>query len=140
MLEPYKKLASLLRTTPEILYELDGKMSKITGQDGVIEAVANQNDVLVSKTLTELSLTRNSTAEEVYTALINRLVALDQSLFELLDKPDLSKISNYCGKLCETAFKLFTPPKGMFIKKEKATELLEKYRPDNLLNFFGYAS
>ena len=140
MLEPYKKLAAILRATPEVLYELDGKMSKITGQDGVMEAVANQNDILVSRTLTELSLTRNSTAEDVYAALVNRLVALDQNLFELLDKPDLSKMSIECGKLCETAFKLFTPPRGMFIKREKVAELLDKYRPDNLLNHFGYSS
>src|SRR3989344_5774395 len=65
MLEPYKKLAAILRTTPEVLYELDGKMSKITGQDGVMESIANQNDALVSKTLAELSLTRNATAEEL---------------------------------------------------------------------------
>ena len=138
MLEPYKKLAAILRTTPEVLYELDGKMSKITGQDGVMESIANQNDALVSKTLAELSLTRNATAEEVYTALIRRLVDLDQNLYELLDKPDLSKMSLTCGKLCETASKLFSPPKGMFIKKEKVAELLDKYRPDNLLNHFGY--
>ncbi len=140
MLEPYKKLASILRTTPEGLYELDGKMSKITGQDEVMEAIANQNDVLVSKTLTELSLTINSSAEEVYAALIQRLVRLDQHLYELLDRPDLSKMSVNCGKLCETALKLFSPPEGLFIKKEKVAELLEKYRPDNLLNHFGYTN
>lgn len=140
MLEPYKKLAAILRTTPEVLYELDEQMSKITGQEGVMEAIASQNDVLVSKILTELSLTRNSTAEEVYATLINRLINLDQNLYELLDKPDLANMSVTCGKLCETAFKLFSPPKGMFIKKEKVAELLEKYRPDNLLNHFGYSS
>src|SRR3990167_3449616 len=115
-------------------------MSKITGQEGVMEAVANQNDVLVSKTLSELSLTRNSTAEEVYSALISRLVNLDQNLYELLEKPDLSKMSITCGKLCEVALQVFSPPKGLFIKKEKVAELLEKYRPDNLLNHFGYTS
>src|SRR3990167_6566382 len=140
MLEPYKKLASILRTTPEVLYELDGKMSKITGQDGVMEVVANQNDALVSKVLAELSLTRNSSAEEIYATLVNHLTDFDQSLYELLDKPDLSKMSLNCGKLCETAFKLFSPPKGMFIKKEKVTELLDKHKPDNLLGHFGYSS
>ena len=115
-------------------------MGKITGQDGVMEAVANQNDILVSKTLAELSLTRNSTAEEVYTALISRLINLDQNLYELLDRPDLSKMSVTCGKLCEIALKLFSPPKGLFIKKERVAELLEKYRPENLLNHFGYTS
>ncbi len=140
MLEPYKKLAAILRTTPETLYELDGKMSKVTGQDGVIEAIANQNDSLVSKTLVELSLTRNSSAEEVYTALIHRLVHLDQHLYELLDRPDLSKMSVNCGKLCEVAFQVFTPPKGFFIKKQKVAELLEKYPPDNMLKHFSYSS
>ncbi len=140
MLESYKKIAAILRTTPEVLYELDLKMGKITGQDGVMEAIASQNDILVSNTLAELSLTKNSSAEEVYAGLINRLFVLDQNLFELLDKPDLSKMSFVCGKLCETAFKLFSPPKGMFIKKEKVAELLEKYPPDNLLNHFGYTS
>src|SRR3989338_6098308 len=140
MLEPYKKLAAILRTTPEVLYELDGKMSKITGQDGVMEATANQNDALVSKTLAELSLTENSKAEEIFTALISRLIELDKNLYELLEKPDLAKMSNVCGRLCETATKLFYPPKDMFIKKEKVAELLDKYRPDNLLNFFGYQS
>ena len=140
MLEPYKKLASILRTTPEVLYELDRKMSKITGQDGVMEAIANQNDILVSKVLAELSLSRNSSAEEVYVALANHLTDLDRNLYELLDKPDLSKMSLNCGKLCETAFKLFSPPKGMFIKKEKVTELLDKHKPDNLLGHFGYSS
>src|SRR3989338_840651 len=140
MLEPYKKLASILRTTPEVLYELDSKMSKITGQDGVMEAIANQNDILVSKVLAELSLSRNSSAEEVYVALANHLTDLDRNLYELLDKPDLSKMSLNCGKLCETAFKLFSPPKGMFIKKEKVTELLDKHKPDNLLGHFGYSS
>ncbi len=140
MLEPYKKLAAILRTTPETLYELDRKMSTVTGQDGVMEAVANQNDSLVSKTLVELSLTRNSSAEEVYTALIHRLVHLDQHLYELLDRPDLSKMSDNCGKLCEVAFKVFTSPKGFFIKKQKVAELLEKYPPDNMLKHFGYSS
>ena len=119
MLEPYKKLAAILRTTPEVLYELDGKMSKITGQDGVMESIANQNDALVSKTLAELSLTRNATAEEVYTALIRRLVDLDQNLYELLDKPDLSKMSLTCGKLCETASKLSSLCLESVIRKKR---------------------
>ncbi len=140
MLEPYKKLASILRTTPEVVYELDVKMSKTTGQGGVMESIANQNDALVSKTLAELSLTRNSSAEDVYSALVNRLIILDKNLYELLERPDLSNMSMTCGKLCEIAFKLFSPPKGLFIKKEKVAELLEKYKPDNLLNHFGYTT
>ncbi len=140
MLEPYKKIAAILRTTPDTLFELDQRMGKTTGQDGVIEAIANQNDILVVKTLNEIGLTRNASAETVYTTLIRNLIYTDQHLFEVLDKPDLSKMDSTCGKLCEMAFKLYTPPKGLFIKKEKVAQLLDKYPPDNMLKHFGYAS
>ena len=115
-------------------------MSKVTGQDGVVEAIAGQNDLLVNKTLGEIGLNRNASAETVYMALIQRLIQMDQHLFEILGRPDLSKMNNTCGKLCETALKLYTPPKGLFIKKEKVAELLEKYPPDNMMKHFGYTS
>jgi len=140
MKDSYDKIARILRVPPELLLNLDQKMSVISGQDGVIEDIANQNDLLVSRTLTELGLDRVSKAKDVYNALVHRLVYLDQQLYEALDKPDLAQMSIVCGKLCEMAFKVFTPPKGLFIKKEKVAELLDKYKPDNLLNHFGYAT
>jgi len=140
MLEPYKKIAAILGTTPETLFEIDQKMSKISGQDGVIEAIANQNDVLAQETLSVLGLNKDATAETVYSTLVRRLIHMDQHLFEILDRPDLSKMFQVCGKMCETALKLYTPPKGLFIKKEKAIQLLEKYPPDNMLKHFGYSS
>ena len=140
MKDSYDKIARILRVPPELLLNLDQKMSVISGQDGVIEDIANQNDLLVSRTLTELGLDRGSKAKDVYNALVHRLVYLDQQLYEALDKPDLAQMSIVCGKLCEMAFKVFTPPKGLFIKKEKVAELLDKYKPDNLLNHFGYAT
>jgi hypothetical protein len=35
---------------------------------------------------------------------------------------------------------VFTPPKGLFIKRELGVEMLEKYPPHNLLEHFGYAT
>lgn len=138
MRDSYNKISSILRVFPELLLNLDQKMSMVSGQDGVIDDIAQQNEILVSRTLAELGLTRESSAEEVYGALVGQLKHLDQHLYESLGKPELEKMSAVCGKLCETAFKVFTPPKGLFIKKEKVISLLEKYKPDNLLNHFGY--
>ncbi len=137
----YEKLARILRTSPEVLLDLDKKMSVLSGKNGVIDAIANENDILVNRTLTELNLSRDSRAEDVYSALTHRLIHLDEHLNVLLDKPDLLKMatSNLCGKLCEIIFKVFKPPKGLFIKKEKVIELLEKFRPEELLKYFGYA-
>jgi hypothetical protein len=140
MKDAYNKIARILRVSPELLLNLDQKMSAISGQDGVIEDIANQNDILVSRTLTELGLSKESRAEDVYDALIHRLINLDQQLYEALDKPDLAKMSVACGKLCEMAFRVFTPSRGLFIKREKVAELLDKYKPDNLLNYFGYTT
>src|SRR3989338_4105644 len=137
MRDSYNKIARILRVSPELLLNLDQKMSAISGQEGVIEDIANQNEILVSRTLAELGLNKDSMAEEVYDALVSQLVHLDQHLFEALDKPDLAQMSVVCGKMCEMAFRTFTPPKGLFIKREKIAELLDKYKPDNLLNHFG---
>src|SRR3989344_6222567 len=138
--ELFAKIAKILRTSPKILVDLDLKMKAITGQEGVIEDVAKENDILVERTLEELGLNRNSLAEEVYEAFIDRLAHLDDHLYNLLDKPDLAKMSIMCGKLCEAAFQVFKPPRGLFIKREKAIELLDMHKPESLLEFFGYTN
>jgi len=92
----------------------------------------------VGRTLSELGLTRDDRAETIQSALVHRLIQLDNDLYGLLDKPDLSQMSVTCGKLCEVAFKVFTPPRGLFIKREKVVSLLDKFKPDSLLQHFGY--
>lgn len=136
----YVKLAQMLRISPGDLLNLDQKMTAITGQKGVIEAVAAENDELVVKNMAELNLPHDSSAEEIYSALINRLTHLDQHLFELLGKPNLANMAITCGKMCEVVFQVFAPPKGLFIKREKVVEILEKHKPDNLIKHFGYSS
>ncbi len=138
--ELYTRIAKILRTSPQVLLDLDFKMRAITGQEGVIEDVARENEILVERTLEELNLSRGSKAEDVYDAFVDHLSDLDSHLYQLLDKPDLSKMSMMCGKLCEAALQIFTPPRGLFIKREKAIELLEMYKPQTLLDQCGYSS
>ena len=57
--------------------DLDKKMSDLTGKSGIMEAIAKENDILVDRTLTELNLSRDSRAEDVYSALTHRLIHLD---------------------------------------------------------------
>lgn len=138
--DSYTKLARILRTAPEVLFNLDKQMSALTGQKGVVEAISNENDHRIDSFLASLGLDRDSGAEEIYHILIEHLIHIDQHLYELLDRPDLAKLSNVCGILCDTTYKIYQPPKGLFIKRERAAELLEKYPPKELLNFFGYAN
>ncbi len=138
--DTFNKLARILRVQPEVLLSLESSMFGLTGQDGVLDDIVRQNDIIVDRTLAELGLTRSDSAEAVYSALVSRMIHLDKHLFEVLDKPDLTTMSGHCGKLCETAFKVFKPPRGLFIKRERAAELLNTYKPDNLLTYFKYAT
>src|SRR3989344_3464088 len=135
----HQKLARILRTKPEILFELDKKMSVLTGKTGVLDKIVEENAILCWRTLDELGLPREkATASAVNQVLIERLRHMDGDLFEFLERPDLAKMSTVCGKLCDTAKFLNDPPKGFFIKKEKAAAMLEKFPPQNMLDFFGY--
>jgi hypothetical protein len=138
--DSYKKIARILRIDPASLMELDKKMREVSGQKGVIEDLAMENKLRVDHTLAQIGMDRSSSAEEIYEALIKQLTIFDGRLFDFLGKPDLSKLSHVCGKMCETLMRVFTPPRGLFIKKERVVELLEKYPPNNLLEHFGYKS
>jgi hypothetical protein len=134
----YKNISRILRISAGDLQDIDHKMALVTGQKGVIEDIHKENELMVNRTLTELGLSRSSTAEEVYNALIHKLMEVDQKLFDFLDKPDLLNMSVACGKLCESVMTVFKPPRGLFIKREKVVSFLEQHRPENLLGFFGY--
>lgn len=138
--ESFVKIAKILRISPGDLLNLDEKMSALTGQKNVIDSIAKENLDLVEKNLIELGLPRDAMAGEIYSALINKLMHIDKHLFDLLGKPELGSLSKVCGRMCEVAFQTFTPPRGLFIKEKKSVELLNKYKPDNLLRHFGYSS
>ena len=137
----FEKLGRILGATPEALSKLDAKMSALTGRSGVMDSVAAGNDQMVDKVLADLGLSQQSAAEEVYNALTAKLIDVDKKLFELLDKPDLAKLSNDPGKIASVAFEVVgNRPKGLFIKKDKVAELLAKMPPQSLLEHFGYGT
>ena len=139
MSESHTKLARILRTSSEVLLDLEKKLNGLTGKSGIMEKIVVENDMLIKRTLEELGMTAGiCKAENVYGILVKRLEHMDEHLYNFLDKPDLSQMSMVCGKLCETAAKLNQPKPGFFIKKAKAIEMLEKFPPQNLLNHFGY--
>jgi hypothetical protein len=140
MIDPFNKLAKILRVKPEAILSLEQKMTSITGQKSVIEKIVEGNELLVNRTLDEIGLSKDAGAEEVRKALQARLIHLDQELFEILDKPDLTKISKVCGKLCEISVSLVNQRTGFFIKRGRAVELLSENPPQNLLEFFGYSN
>lgn len=143
MSEAHNKLAKILRVKPELLLDLEERMSKITGlltgqagKSGVIEEIVKENDILVKRTIEEFGLPESLGAREIYEVLIKRIERMDDYLFKFLGEPDLFT-PNSCAKLCETARALNNSDVGLFIKKIKAVEMLENFPPNNLLTYFG---
>jgi hypothetical protein len=140
MSENIEQLAQILGTPADKLAEVDQKMTEVSGKTGVLASVLQKNNETVDRVLADLGLSRDSKAEEVYHALADKLLRIDSKLYEQLGKPDLSQMSEDPGKLRDASLNIFTPPKGLFIKKEKVAELLSKQPPQSLLDHFGYQS
>lgn len=140
MRDPSNKLARMMRTQPEVLSALEKKMNALTGQEGVLEDIVRANEITVDQTLASLGLTRRDGPATVRDALVDRLKHLDHRLYEMLGKPDLTIMSAACQELCRLALRVFTPPPGLFLKRDKAVAMLEQYPPHNLLEHFGYAT
>lgn len=137
MTDSYEKLAALLRTSAGVLKAVDAKMKPLGGKPDVLDLIAEENEIITDRVLADLNLSRFSRPEDVYSAMVHRLSHLDTELNNVLGKPNLSEMSENCGRLCEILYEIFKPSKGFFIKKEKLAELLEKYRPENLLRCFN---
>ena len=138
MSSAHVKLSKILGTKEEVIIELDARMSYITGKTNVPEKIIEENSALISGIFDKLGKKKPDDFAGAKEVLSNYLRNFDSALYNYLDKPDFSKLSENCGKLCETARELNNPRQGFFLKKEKALEMLEKFPPNNLLKHFGY--
>ncbi len=136
----HEKLARLMRSKPEVLEALERKMNRLSLQEGVFDDIVRQIEITSERTIAGLGLNLAANSNEVQAALTDRMVHLDGHLYRMLGNPDLSKPIEACQKLCSVVAKVFTPPRGLFIKHEVAMGMLEKYPPHNLLEHFGYAN
>ncbi len=140
MADPMAKLARLLRTQAGVLSVLESKMATLTGQTGVMSDIVRQHEITVDRTLAGLGVERRDGPAAVRSALKERLSHLDNHLYELLGKPDLAQTEESCNVLCNTVHKVFSPPPGLFLKRDMVLGMLEMYPPHNLLEHFGYAN
>jgi len=138
MSEAHIKLAKILRTKPEVLLDLENKLSGLTGKKDVIEKIMEQNHFIVDRTLSDLGLQEYArNAKNVYDAVIKPIDLMDRHLYEFFGKPEMPNPKS-CDKLCQTATLLSQVKPGFFIKKDSAVKMLEKFPPTNLLAHFGY--
>ncbi|MBI2013557.1 MAG: hypothetical protein HYS87_01900 [Candidatus Colwellbacteria bacterium] len=134
-----EKLAGILRVDKALFRELEEKLSERTGKPHAIDKIAEENDKIISDRLMRLGLNRNSSAKEVYDAIISKIESDDKSLFKAIG------LSNQEGKaaadkICQFVTKISPLKKGFFLKKEKAREFLVNVPPKKIMESLGYTN
>lgn len=134
------KIAKLLRTPEEVIFNLEKKMEKITGREGIIEKIAGENEKKVQDRLKELGLDLTSaSAEQVYQSLIAKAKKTDQALYKYFHCPEFSTAVG-CQTLINAIKELANRSIGFYLKKEKAAELLKLNPPKNIMAVLGYGA
>ncbi|HEY4520663.1 MAG TPA: hypothetical protein VJJ72_02585 [Candidatus Paceibacterota bacterium] len=112
---------------------IDNKYKEISEVLGVrAEYLEKIDQLLVSK----------SNKRDVFELIIQELEqnqfkpSFEQEIFDI----DRSISSKYGPNISAAALSIYTSPKGFFIRREKAVELLKNNPPLNLLDYFHYSS
>ncbi|MEK7144143.1 MAG: hypothetical protein AAB820_02320 [Patescibacteria group bacterium] len=134
---PLDKIAKILRADKDVVSDIEKKFSAATGKSGVIEKIVEENEAMIRSRLDFLGLGRNLFAKNIYDALISKMEADDNKLFEAMGRPVCDNRAG-CAVILESAKKLAADKPGFFLKKEKAEELLRKEPPFKIIQYLGY--
>ncbi|MCL4405932.1 MAG: hypothetical protein M1586_00705 [Patescibacteria group bacterium] len=134
-----EKIGQILRTPADVLRRADSALTAVSGKVGVLDKIVEDNESTIRTRLDALGLGRNVYASEVYDSLISRIESDDHKLFDALGDPSLKSAVDW-QKVLDAAKQAAGSPRGFFLKKEKAKELILNQPPENVMNVLGYAS
>ncbi|MBN2197945.1 hypothetical protein JW698_02010 [Candidatus Wolfebacteria bacterium] len=138
-MEAYKKIAKILRSDQDNIFLIEKKMGALTGRNNIMTKLIEENESVIRERLDILGLGRNIGAKEVYDALISKIEADNDKLFKKLDMPS-ALVSADWQRVLDVVKKVSDNPKGLFLKKEKAIELLKSQPPMEILRVLNYNS
>jgi hypothetical protein len=134
----YEKLARILRTDKDAIRILGEKLESVTGRKNVMEKIAEENRAAIASRLGILGIDNpNTSAKEIYDALIKKLETDDTNLYKVLGEPKATSSKDW-DKILKTSQGLISPPMGFFLKKEKAEEFLKNQPPMRVVRSLGY--
>lgn len=135
----YEKIAKILRTDKDVIRILEEKLSETTGKQNVMDKIIEQNEEAMARCFDVLYLTKDSSARDIYNALIRKIEIDNKSLMDFLGNPLVVKTKEW-QKLLDLAYKLTKNSKGFFLKTEKAKEFLKNCPPQKVLKTLEYRS
>ena len=131
-MKPYEKIASILRTDKDNIRKIEERFSEVTGKKYIMDKIIEDNEFMVKSHLERLGLTREASAGKIYNALIRHIESDNSLLFEALGFPIITEMAS-SNHVLNVAKEIAGMPKGFFLKKEKAIELLKNQPPKNIL-------
>jgi hypothetical protein len=136
-MNPIQHIAKLLRTPENVLFDLFGRMEKLTGKKGVPEKIFEENKSIVKRKLEELGIPEEKAdAQYVERELLRKTKEADESFFEFLGQPDFARQA-CCSLMIDVLKKTAKTEKGFFVKKEKLRDFLFLNPPKNILKALG---
>lgn len=140
MNEEVKKLAQLLKTPEGLILNLEEKMDKISGKNGVIKKIVQENRKKVERALKEMGFEDGQPkAQEVCRGLIKKAEETDELLFKHFQRPDFSTTAG-CQSIIDATKELTGDLRGFYLKEEKARELFELNPPKQIMTNLGYGN
>jgi len=136
-MQPFEKIAKILRAKPETIKSLEEKLGVLTGKKGVMTQIVEENEAEIRKRLDFLGLGRNISVKQVYDGLISKIEADNDALFKFLGSPSALNPGDW-QRVLETAKNIADKPQGFFLKKEKAAEFLKNQPPQKILDALNY--
>jgi len=134
-----EKIAKILRTDKDYITQIEKRFSAITGKEAMMDAIVQQNTELIKDRLLRLGVSQEADAKDIYDALISKIESDDRQIFQVLGNPNFKNVAD-CQRIGDLARKVIKPPKGLFIKLDKAREFLIKEPPKKVMEFLGYDS
>lgn len=132
----HDKIAKILRTDRHVIDDLERGLERITGKTGVFQNIVEENEKILTDRLNVLGVPRNSSAHEIYDALISKVEADDLAIFKYIGAEHDHQLS--AGRTVDFVKKIHPPTKGFFLKKERARQLLIAEPPKKILAALGY--
>lgn len=133
----YEKIAKILRTDKDNIRIIEEKLEALTGKEGVMFKIVEENQSIIDSRLGLLGMSLKSSAKEIYDALIKKVEADNAAVHKFLGEPKATSPEDW-GKVLEATKNIIKPPKGFFLKKEKALDFLKNKPPLKVIRSLGY--
>jgi len=136
---PHEHIARILRVDKDYILAIEKSLAQKTGRRGVFERIMFDNEARIRDRMSRLGVRKDARAKEIYDALIAKVEGNDAALAAGVGTGNLSTQGDFV--LAVDAVKQVAKiPRGFFLKKEKAVELLTEEPPKKILAYLGYAT